>query len=82
MATPRVRGQLEKERVKREKQKEGGFDGLVTLRPELVVCTPSLQERLVDSASTSNNTNRRTSVTADGLLRSARKPNPRLIIFS
>lgn len=53
---------------------------LVTLGPEFVECSTSFEQRFIDPSTSGNNTDRRPRIPGDGLLRSTRQPNPRLII--
>lgn len=44
-------------------------------------CSSSFQERFIDSSTTSNNSDRRSCTSTDGLLRTTREPDARLVIF-
>lgn len=54
---------------------------LVTLSLELIVCATSLEERLVDPSSTSNNSDGSTGTTRDGLLGTRGKTNAGLVVI-
>ena len=46
-----------------------------------MVCTPSLEQRLIDTSTTSNNTNSRTCAARHRLLRPTRQTNTSLVVF-
>lgn len=54
---------------------------LVTLGLELVVCTTSLKQRLVDTTTASDDTNGRTAAAGDGLLRAGRETDTGLVLI-
>ncbi len=57
------------------------FDVLVTLSLVLVECTAGLEQRLVDTATTCNNTDSSTAAARDRLLRAGRKTDTGLVLI-
>lgn len=56
-------------------------NALVALGLELVICSSSFQQRLVNTSTTSNNSNCSTSVRADGLLCTTGQPDTSLVLL-